>query len=235
MCPEETMYNDAVMLTRAISGCALLALASPLFAQVGYDPLGPSVPGGPGIPGIPGSGALREVDAGVADVDPLQTSLYYTGGQADLRTPLGFDRVFVGADGRYYRISGSLVAAFDRSQYVPGPDGLYPEVPAGTIFYTGGLPPEAIGNGGALESFPTVSGRTSGRVGGAMQASATARAGFASPESITRGAGGIAYESGSETALRREREETPREPTIATDEDYRASRIALLIRRAAGE
>lgn len=229
MCGGALRYNDAVTRNRAISGVALLAMSTLSLAQVGYDPLGPGVPRGPGIPGIPGSGALREVDAGVADVDPLRTSLYNTGGQADLRTPLGFDRVFVGADGRYYRISGSLVAAFDRSQYVADANGVYPEIPAGTVFYTGGLPPEAIGNGVALESFPTVSGRTSGRVGGAMNASATARARFApSPPST----GGIAYESGSATALAREREETPGEPTIATDEGYRASRIALLIQRA---
>lgn len=229
---QQSMYNVIVTLTRAIPGFALLAIASASLAQVGYDPLGPGVPRGPGIPGIPGSGALREVDAGVADVDPLRTSLYYTGGQADLRSPLGFDRVFVGADGRYYRISGSLVAAFDRSQYVADANGVYPEIPAGTVFYTGGLPPEAIGNGGALESFPTVSGRRSGRVGGALNASATARAGFGPP---TRASGGIAYESGSATALRREREEPAREPTIATDEGYRASRIALLIQRASEE
>ena len=229
MCGGALRYNDAVTRNRAIPGVALLAMSTLSLAQVGYDPLGPGVPRGPGIPGIPGSGALREVDAGVADVDPLRTSLYNTGGQADLRTPLGFDRVFVGADGRYYRISGSLVAAFDRSQYVADANGVYPEIPAGTVFYTGGLPPEAIGNGVALESFPTVSGRTSGRVGGAMNASATARAGFASNAPA---AGGIAYESGSAMALRREREEPAREPTIATDEGYRASRIALLIQRA---
>jgi hypothetical protein len=218
--------------THILFAMAFHQLASVSFAQAGYDPLGPGVPRGPGIPGIPGSGALREVDAGVADVDPLRTSLYYTGGQADLRSPLGFDRVFIGADGRYYRISGSLVAAFDRSQYVADANGVYPEIPAGTVFYTGGLPPEALGTGGALESFPTVSGRMSGRVGGAMNASATARAGFsASAPSV----GGIAYESGSAMALRREREEPSREPTIATDEGYRASRIALLIQRATGE
>jgi len=211
-------------MARAVHAIAVgLLLSGVASAQSVYEPLGPGVPVGPSIPGIPGSGGaggLREVDPGIADVDPLRTSLLYTGGQADFRTPLGFDRVFVGADGRFYRISGSLVAAFDRSQYVADANGVYPEVPAGTIYYTGGLPPEAIGNGAALEPLPTAtlraSGRASGRVAGALNASATVRAGSPSQSPSVGGVGGIAYESGSALAL--EREPPPAEPTMANDE-----------------
>lgn len=199
------------------------------LAQSAFDPLGPRIPQGPGVPGLPGSGGLREVDAGVADVDPLRTSLYYTGSQADLRSPLGFDRVFVGADGRYYRISGSIVAAFDRSQYVADANGVYPEIPAGTVFYTGGLPPEATGNGAPLEALPNATLRATGRVDARVGGIATQRAGATQREI---GHGGIAYTSGSEMPLSRERDEAPREPTIATDEEYRAARLAVLLGRA---
>lgn len=202
-----------------------------VVAQSSFDPLGPRIPTGPGIPGIPGSGGLREVDPGVADVDPLRTSLYNTGSVADLRSPVGFDRIFVGADGRYYRISGSVVAAFDRSQYVADANGVYPEIPAGTVFYTGGLPPEALGNGGALEVLPTALLREENRVGGPIRSLATARAGDASG-----GAGGVGYASGSMVVRRpAQRDEVYPMPTMANDEAYRASRMAVLLRDAAAD
>ncbi len=227
------MYNARMTPARAIPGVALLAFASAAFAQTTFQPFGPSLPGETGIPAIPGTDAMRQIVPGSSDVDPLRTSQYYIGGQADLRTPLGFDRIYVGADGRYYRISGSLVAAFDRSAYVADANGVYPEVPAGTVYYTGGLPPEALGGNQPLDSFPTVGVRHQTRVGGALDARATAPAGSAAPANA--GAGGIGYRSGSVVPLqRRDVGEEPGEPTMVTDEKYRASRMAVLLRRVNG-
>lgn len=218
-----------VMLCASAIAIVLLTPV-PALAQSALDPFGPRIPQGPGVPGIPGSGALREVDPGYADIDPLRRSLYNTGAQADLRTPVGFDRVYIGADGRYYRISGSLVAAFDRSQYVADANGVYPQVPAGTIYYTDGLPPEAIGDGRPLESVPTARLRADDRLTNRVNGSARERAG--SPRHDA-GVGGIAYRSGSKMPLTsREREEAPAEPTMVTDEAYRAARMAVLLRNA---
>jgi hypothetical protein len=225
-----SMYNEGMTRPRTLSGIALLAIASVAFAQSSFQQFDPGVPGGPGIPGIPGSGALREVVPGSSDVDPLRVSQQYIGGYADLRSPLGFERIYVGADGRFYRMSGSLVAAFDRSAYVADANGVYPEVPAGTVYYTGGLPPEALGNGQPLELLPTASTRQFARVGGAVNGSATARAGAGSP--ANSGTGGIGYRSGSVLPTPREDVVVLAEPTMATDEKYRASRMAVLLRRA---
>lgn len=179
------------------------------------------VPTGPSLPGVPGlGGGLREIDPGFADLDPSRASMYFVGGEADLRTPTGFDRIFIGADGRFYRMSGSLVAAFDRSSYVAGPDGVYPEVPAGTVYYTGGLPPEALGSP-AGRSYP----RVDARVGGPLRASAGA------PED-DRVAGWTGFRSASDIPPRAEREEAPGAPTMATDEAYRASRLGIILRNA---
>ncbi len=223
------MYNAGMPRVRTIPAIALLAIASAAFAQSSFQPFTPSVPGETGIPGIPGSDAMRQIVPGSSDVDPLRASQYYIGGQADLRTPLGFDRIYVGADGRYYRMSGSLVAAFDRSAYVSDRNGVYPEVPAGTVYYTGGLPPEALGTGQPLESFPTVGVRHQTRVGGALGASATARAGSGAPANA--GSGGIGYRSGSVVPPPRKEVDLFAEPTMATDEQYRAARMAVLLRR----
>lgn len=177
---------------------------------------------GRGLAGAPGASGLREVDPGFADYDPSRASMYHLGGEADLRTPTGFERVYIGADGRFYRISGSLVAAFDRSSYVAGPGGVYPEVPAGTVYYTGGLPPEALGEG-PVRVFP----RIEGRVGGPVRNSAT------EPLSGPSSFGGIGYRSGSAIAApAREPEPEPGAPTMLTDEAYRASRMGVLLRDA---
>lgn len=89
---------------------------------------------------------LIPVDEGVGDVDSLAADLRVQ--PLDLRTPLGFERVYrvPGRDDLYMRVSGGLVAVFPRSEYVPGPGGLWPVIPAGTRFYPGGLPPELLGS-----------------------------------------------------------------------------------------
>lgn len=182
-----------------------------------------------GFVGAPGAGGLREVDPGFADFDPSRASMYHLGGEADLRTPTGFDRVYVGADGRFYRISGSLVAAFERSSYVAGPGGVYPEVPPGTIYYTGGLPPEALGEG-PTRVFPRVDGRRGGPLRNSVSDASPATSG---PPASPPAFGGIGYRSGSVTAApARTPEAEASAPTMLTDEAYRASRMGVLLRDA---
>ena len=240
--PAEDPMNRFHASSRAlrIACIAASAAASPLFAQASgagfYGGVGlggglgwpgqqwsnPSlfVPGSPGFPGRSSPSGLREVDPGFTDFEPLRTSMYFVGSVADLRTPTDFDRLFVGADGRYYRMIGSLVAAFDRSSYVAGPDGVYPVVPAGTVYYTGGLPPEALGEP-ATRNFP----RVESRVGGPVRASA----GAAPNDRVASWTG---FRSASDIPPRAEREETPGPPTMATDEAYRASRLGIILRNA---
>lgn len=88
---------------------------------------------------------LIPVEEGIGDVDSLAADLRVQ--PRDLRTPLGFERVYrvPGRDDLYMRVSGGLYAVFPRSEYVPGPGGMWPVIPAGTRFYPGGLPPELLG------------------------------------------------------------------------------------------
>jgi hypothetical protein len=63
----------------------------------------------------------------------------------DLRIPTGFEGVYQferpGPLGQpetmYMRANGSLTAVFPRSVYVTAPNGLVPEIPAGTVFVIG--------------------------------------------------------------------------------------------------
>lgn len=112
----------------------VLAFAAPMAvgqpgAPAGYRGLGPP---------------LRPVDPTVEDVGPLGVSLRQL--RPDLRQPLDFDRVYeIQADGRptadrYTRMSGAVAAVFPRSQYTTTRNGIRIDVPAGTIFYLGGVP-----------------------------------------------------------------------------------------------
>jgi hypothetical protein len=89
---------------------------------------------------------LTPVEQGVADVDPLSTSLRSL--QVDLRIPAGFETVYHGAredrfgqrSGFFARISGGITAVFPLSRYSIVPGGIEPEVPAGTVYYLGDPP-----------------------------------------------------------------------------------------------
>jgi len=87
---------------------------------------------------------MKPVDGGVADMGPLSgpgRSL-----SPGLRQPSGFDRVYeVEIDGKKYfaRQNGSTVAVFPRSAYSRDDGRLTALVPAGTVFYLGGLPDNA--------------------------------------------------------------------------------------------
>ena len=87
---------------------------------------------------------LTPVDQRFQDLNPLATSLRSL--PTDLRQPSNFDRVYRvrtpgGAqDEQFARVSGALTALFPRSEYTQTKRGARADVPAGTIFYIGGLP-----------------------------------------------------------------------------------------------
>jgi len=86
------------------------------------------------------------VEQGVGDVDPARSSLRAL--SRDLRAPTGFESVYrfdrVDAFGNvqrnFMRIDGATYAVFPRSQYITTPAGTVAAIPAGTMFYIGGLP-----------------------------------------------------------------------------------------------
>lgn len=89
---------------------------------------------------------LKPVDPRYEDVGPLGVSLLRL--RPDLREPQDFDRVYRvagaagGDDQKFARISGALAAVFPRSQYSTTKSGVRIDVPAGTVFYIGGVPAE---------------------------------------------------------------------------------------------
>lgn len=100
-----------------------------------------------GSPGF--SSTLQTVDPRHDDVGPLALSLRDL--QPDLRQPTGFEKVYrIGqrspnGDDRFARVSGALAAVFNRSEYTRvqrrnGGSAIRVDVPAGTIYYIGGIP-----------------------------------------------------------------------------------------------
>ncbi len=92
---------------------------------------------------------LQLVDPRHDDIGPLALSLKDL--QPDLRQPSGFDKIYrVGnhnprGDDRFARVSGALAAVFNRSEYTSvktkkGGTRIRIDVPAGTIYYIGGIP-----------------------------------------------------------------------------------------------
>ncbi len=92
---------------------------------------------------------LKPVEAGVADRGPLSSSGRVV--PADLRLPIGFDRVYKleSASRRrplgdmFARQSGGVTAVFPRSQYSEAGGA---EIPAGTTYYIGNLPESVTGS-----------------------------------------------------------------------------------------
>ena len=79
--------------------------------------------------------ALTPVEQGVGDVDPLQVSLRAPTG--DLQQDVAFEQVYVGPDGKFYRVSGALYAQFEQSIYVSTGWGAAPVIPPGAVFFIG--------------------------------------------------------------------------------------------------
>lgn len=167
---------------------------------------------------------LEPVTQGTSDANPLAAPANIQ--PLDLRLPLGFDRVFrVVEPGRsmlnqrYARSSGAITAVFPRSQYTPTRDGVIPEIPAGTIFYIGGLPDDPFSSPPPeIRPGPTYVDRSVRTVPNAAEPVAPSR------KTLPRSADRVA---------RRELIERPGPVSIMTDEGFRQARACELIDRAA--
>ncbi|MCC6970641.1 MAG: hypothetical protein IT434_10515 [Phycisphaerales bacterium] len=167
---------------------------------------------------------LEPVPQGTVDANPLAAPANVQ--PLDLRLPLGFDRVFrVVEPGRsmlnqrYARSSGAITAVFPRSQYTPTRDGVIPEIPAGTIFYIGGLPDDLFSSPPpAIRRGPTYVDRS-------VRAVPSAAESAASPAETPARLG--------DRVARREIVERPAPVSIMTDEGFRQARVCELIDRAA--
>jgi hypothetical protein len=155
---------------------------------------------------------LQRVDPGTTDVDPLHLSLREM--QIDLRRPTGFDTVYrldaarsFGRGGTMYmRMDGGVMAVFPQSVYRPSPGGMVPEIPPGTVFHLGELPPE-------LRPQEPVRPRPPGFVDLSLSAAAPPSPPQASPSPLP--------------------EALPEVRSIWNDDEYRRRRVATLLSRAA--
>lgn len=163
---------------------------------------------------------LEPVQQGTIDANPLAAPASVQ--PLDLRLPLGFDRVYrVVEPGRsmlnqrYARSSGAITAVFPRSQYTPTRDGVVPEIPAGTIFYIGGLPDDFFSSPPpAIRRGPTYIDRAVRAVPSHAEPADAPR------ENPARSA---------DRTTRRELIERPVPLSIMTDEGFRQARIGELI------
>lgn len=168
---------------------------------------------------------LEPVQQGTIDANPLAAPSNVQ--PLDLRLPLGFDRVYrVVEPGRsmlnqrYARSSGALTAVFPRSQYTPTRDGVVPEIPAGTVFYIGGLPDDIFSSPPpSIRRGPTYVDRAVRAVPGNAQ-----------PADLP----GERTSRSADRVTQRDVIERPVPVSIMTDEAYRQARIGELIERASG-
>jgi len=180
---------------------------------------------------------LTPVDQRFQDLNPLATSLRSL--PTDLRQPSNFDRVYRvrtpgGAqDEQFARVSGALTALFPRSEYTQTKRGTRADVPAGTIFYIGGLPhagpgrigPHQLGVGAQGSPWAAVE-RADSLVDRRFDPfAAPARVGPADP---------LAAPAEPDRSLYEHRcARVPPAPHIFTDEAYRARRLRELLTTAA--
>jgi hypothetical protein len=172
-----------------------------------------------------GEPPLEPIEQGTTDANPLAAPARVQ--PLDLRLPLGFDRIYrvvepgrSSMNQRYARSSGAITAVFPRSQYTPTRDGVIPEIPAGTVFYIGGLPDDIFSSPPpAIRRGPTYVDR-------AVRATPD----FAKPVD-SRIAPNVPRSA--DRTLPREPRERPSPACIMSDEGFRQARIAELIDRAA--
>ena len=81
---------------------------------------------------------LQAVEPSIGDRGPLDLSLRWI--DPGLRLPFGYDQVYMGRDGGFWRADGGLVARFEQSTYLPSRYGMIPDIPASTVFVIGGVP-----------------------------------------------------------------------------------------------
>lgn len=105
--------------------------AVPAIAQVPYPTQSQH------IPGVPRT--LERIDPSYGDVSPLGESLRDVNMRIDLRTPFGFNDVYrvPGRDDLLMRANGGMYAIFPQSVYAPSENGVTATVPPGTVFSIG--------------------------------------------------------------------------------------------------
>ena len=88
---------------------------------------------------------LRRIDQGIADADLLAVSLRVMA--PDLRAPAGFWQLYEDTEnpGTYVRVNGATYAVMPYTEYaLDKDDNIITRIPAGTVFYLGGLPEPII-------------------------------------------------------------------------------------------
>lgn len=178
---------------------------------------------------LPASGQeerFREISPGFSDVNPsMHDGLFRP---VDLRTPLGFERLYeiVDSGGLFARRAGAVTAVFDRSVYL---GDATPLVPPGTVFYVGDLPVDLARPGLFAPAFTHESGGVSASPYRMAQrviegAADTSRGSLAADARVD-------LRVGSPSAMGTK----PVEPrgTMWTSESHRRRRVGELIRGAA--
>jgi hypothetical protein len=188
---------------------------------------------------------LEPIDPGHSDVGPLGTSTRSI--PVDMRSPTGFDGVFrvpgsaagVGTidvpDERYARVSGGLAAVFPRSSYVDGKKGRYAMVPAGTIYYIGGVT--------ELQHDAAATAESRSTRGGVYSLSASTAASGNVPNGLALGQGevgmvnlrasGMANQDSDPPALQLRADAAPPPANVLADDQYRRARMRQLLMAAA--
>ncbi|MCC6425969.1 MAG: hypothetical protein IT435_04025 [Phycisphaerales bacterium] len=199
---------------------------------------------------------LKPVSQGTSDANPLSASNRAL--PADLRMPLGFDRVYrieSASRGRtlgdlYARQSGGLTAVFPRSQYTMTSEGLIPEVPPGTTFYLGNLPDRVTGadssratvrknapnyiDRSARDPRDLERGPIDSRVSQSASRPAEMQAAPIRDTAASDAGRAAALAPGSQPLLTpRHRDDLPPRSSVFNDETYRSKKIADLLDRAA--
>jgi len=199
---------------RAAIGARVCAAAALALATTGAAHAQHAL-GGP----LRGPTQPTRVDQGYADIDALSSSLLNLDAQRLMRDPVGFHDLYAGDDGLLYRFDGALGVSFPHSLYIPTRDGEITAVPAGAVYHIG-VRPEDIAGRGVAPARP-----------GAAPYAVDARAGLHAPV-------------GAAGTMLNDRASTQRKPVVAqstsddpghvvTDEAYRKSRVAELLRGGA--
>lgn len=95
----------------------------------------------------PQSDGARRVQSGTEDAYPLLLS--NPPPVIDMRSQTSFETVYTFQatdpmarnNGYFFRVAGAITAVFPRSVYMESRDGVQADIPPGTVFYIGGLPP----------------------------------------------------------------------------------------------
>ncbi len=217
MQPAPSILLAAALATLAVGGASAAAQnAAPApRIQSTADEIRFRAPLTPGVP--PG---FQRVLQGVGDLNTLGTSLYSTETTVDLRGATGFEQVYRGPDGRFYRFDGAIGASFPQSEYYMTRDGVHAAIPGGTIFHIG--PPWTSTTAAAIP--------TTDSAAPVLAPNRTSNATLAPASNLvtSRGASGpVEIKAASGPSI------PGAQATIATDDAYRDGRLAALLGSAA--